>query len=156
MHVTALTCWRKLQAAGLDIEVRELAVDAGPAATAAERAAAAGCLPGQIVDAVLWVVRAKPLLVLCPGDRRVVAERLGAGAAPARPDQVLGATGYAMGGVPPLGHLRPLPTVVDDSVERFATVWCTAGVPGALFEVGVADLLAVLPAAELRPVAEPA
>ena len=155
MHVTAITCWRKLQAAGLDIEVRELGL-AGAAPTAAERAAAVGCAPGQVADAVLWVVKAKPLLVLHAGDRRVVAELLGEGAAPARPDQVRGATGYGIGGVPPLGHLRPLPTVVDESLTRFETVWCTAGLPGAVFEVGLAALLAALPGAELRAVSVPA
>lgn len=149
MHVTALRCWRRLEAAGLDVEVRELAESTR---TAAEAAAAVGCETAQIVKSLLFVVKGKPLLVLCAGDRRVDPVKLGEGAATARPDQVRGATGYAIGGVPPLGHDRPLPTVVDESLRRFATVWCAAGTPNAVFEVGVEALLAALPAAEVRDV----
>ncbi len=61
-------CWRRLREAGLDIEVQELAESTR---TAAEAAAAVGCATGQIVKSLLFVVKAKPLLVLCAGDRRV-------------------------------------------------------------------------------------
>jgi prolyl-tRNA editing enzyme YbaK/EbsC (Cys-tRNA(Pro) deacylase) len=54
-------------------------------------------------------------------------------------------TGYAIGGVPPLGHDRPLRTVVDSSLQRFDTVWAAAGTPRALFGVALSDLLAAMP-----------
>jgi prolyl-tRNA editing enzyme YbaK/EbsC (Cys-tRNA(Pro) deacylase) len=57
---------------------------------------------------------------------------------------VRAATGFAVGGVPPLGHDRPLRTVVDTSLRRFPTVWCAAGTPRSVFEVGVDALLAAL------------
>lgn len=151
MHARALSCWRKLQEAGLDIEVRELAESTR---TAAEAAAAVGCEVGQIVKSLLFVVKAKPLLVLCAGDRRVDLAKLGEGAAQARPDQVKSATGYAIGGVPPLGHTHPLPTVVDESLRRFASVWCAAGTPNAVFEARLDDLLAAIPGSEVRDVAQ--
>lgn len=151
MHARALSCWRKLQEAGLDIEVRELAESTR---TAAEAAAAVGCDVGQIVKSLLFVVKAKPLLVLCAGDRRVDLAKLGEGAAQARPDQVKSATGYAIGGVPPLGHTHPLPTVVDESLRRFASVWCAAGTPNAVFEARLDDLLAAIPGSEVRDVAQ--
>lgn len=144
-------CWRRLREAGLDIEVQELAESTR---TAAEAAAAVGCATGQIVKSLLFVVKAKPLLVLCAGDRRVDLAKLGEGAAQARPDQVKSATGYAIGGVPPLGHTHRLPTVVDDSLLRFETVWCAAGTPNAVFAVGLAALITAIPAVEVRDVAK--
>lgn len=111
-----------------------------------------GCDVGQIVKSLLFVVKAKPVLVLCAGDRRVDLAKLGDGAAQARPDQVKSATGYAIGGVPPLGHAHQLPTVVDDSLRRFETVWCAAGTPNAVFEVGLANLIAAIPSADVRDV----
>ena len=59
------------------------------------------------------------------------------------------ATGFAIGGVPPLGHDRELPTLVDVSLRRFETVWCAAGTPHAVFSVRTEDLLRALPDAEL-------
>ena len=151
MHTRALQCWRKLQQAGLDIEVQELAESTR---TAAEAAAAVGSDVGQIIKSLLFVVKAKPLLVLCAGDRRVDLAKLGDGAAQARPDQVKSATGYAIGGVPPLGHTHQLPTVVDDSLRRFATVWCAAGTPNAVFEVELVALLAAIPGVVVRDVSQ--
>lgn len=144
-------CWRRLREAGLDVEVQELAESTR---TAAEAAAAVGCDAGQIVKSLLFVVKAKPLLVLCAGDRRVDPAKLGDGATQARPDQVKSATGYAIGGVPPLAHTHLLPTVVDNSLRRFATVWCAAGTPNAVFEVGLDALVAAIPGVEVRDVAQ--
>ena len=151
MHVRALQCWRRLQEAGLDVEVEELAESTR---TAAEAAAAVGCEVGQIVKSLLFVVKAKPVLVLCAGDRRVDPAKLGDGAAQARPDQVKSATGYAIGGVPPLGHTHELPTLVDDSLRRFASVWCAAGTPNAVFDVELAALIAAIPGVEVRDVVQ--
>ena len=77
---------------------------------------------------------------------------LGDGVAMARGKDVKEATGYAIGGVPPLAHDRPLRTVVDRSLTRFETVWCAAGTPNAIFEVRLDDLLTAMPQAQLRDV----
>ena len=95
-----------------------------------------------------------PALVLCAGDRRVDAAALGLRRA--KPDVVREATGFAIGGVPPLGHPAPIRTLVDASLRRFETVWCAAGTPNAVFEVRTDDLIAALPKAEVREVAEAA
>jgi prolyl-tRNA editing enzyme YbaK/EbsC (Cys-tRNA(Pro) deacylase) len=84
----------------------------------------------------------------------VDAAKLGEGARPARADEVREATGFAIGGVPPLGHDRPLPTVVDESLRRFALLWCAAGTPHAVFSVETERLLAALPDATVADVAE--
>ncbi len=108
--------------------------------TAAEAAAACGCELGQIVKSLGFVdtVSGEAVMCLWAGDRRVPAEALGLRRATA--DEVRAATGFAVGGVPPLGHDRPLRTIVDDSLHRFDRVWCAAGTPHAVFEVSVADL----------------
>ena len=64
------------------------------------------------------------------------------------------ATGFAIGGVPPLGYPAPMRTFVDASLQRFATVWCAAGTPNAVFEVRTDALIAALPGGEVREVSE--
>ncbi len=56
--------------------------------------------------------------------------------------------------MPPLGHERELPTLVDVSLRRFERVWCAAGTPHAVFEVDLDALLAAMPGAEVRELAE--
>jgi prolyl-tRNA editing enzyme YbaK/EbsC (Cys-tRNA(Pro) deacylase) len=151
LHPTALRVAERLREAGLDVTVRE---HAASTRTAAEAAAAAGCELGQIVKSLVFVDAGGPVLVLCAGDRRVDAAALAARQASAA--EVRDATGFAIGGVPPLGHDRPLRTVVDSSLRRFPTLWCAAGTPRAVFEVETARLIAALPRAEERDVTTPA
>jgi prolyl-tRNA editing enzyme YbaK/EbsC (Cys-tRNA(Pro) deacylase) len=151
LHPTATRVAERLAAAGLDVTVVE---HASSSRTAEEAAATAGCELGQIVKSLVFVDDAGPVLVLCAGDRRVDAAGLDLRRAKA--DQVREATGFAIGGVPPLGHPRPLRTLVDSSLRRFETVWCAAGTPNAVFEVSTADLIAALPEAEERELTEPA
>jgi prolyl-tRNA editing enzyme YbaK/EbsC (Cys-tRNA(Pro) deacylase) len=152
VHPTAAKVQERLREAGLDVEVRELPESTR---TAAEAAAAIGCEAGQIVKTLVFVVDDAPRVVLCAGDRRVDVDSLGGRAArPARADEVRAATGFAIGGVPPLGHETPLPTVVDRTLERFETVWCAAGTPYAVFGVRLEELLDALPHAGVADVSE--
>jgi prolyl-tRNA editing enzyme YbaK/EbsC (Cys-tRNA(Pro) deacylase) len=145
VHPTAAKVEERLAARGLGVEVREL-----PASTrtAADAAAACGCEVAQIVKSLVFVVGGEPTMVLCAGDRRV--ERVDG--RPASADEAREATGFAIGGIPPLGHDRELPTIVDESLRRFDRVWCAAGTPNAVFEARVDELLAALPHAEVRAV----
>ena len=145
MHPTALKVQERLAARGLPIEVQVLP---DSTRTAAEAAAACGCDIGQIVKSLVFVVDERPMMVLCAGDRRVTA----VDGRPASADEVRAATGFAIGGVPPLGHDTELPTIVDESLRRFDRVWCAAGTPHAVFETEVEQLLAALGDAEVRPV----
>jgi prolyl-tRNA editing enzyme YbaK/EbsC (Cys-tRNA(Pro) deacylase) len=145
MHPTAAKVQQRLHDRGLDVEVRDLP---DSTRTAADAAAACGCELGQIVKSLVFVVDGEPTMVLCAGDRRV--EQVDG--RPATADEARAATGFAIGGVPPLGHDRELPTVVDESLRRFERVWCAAGTPHSVFEVALADLLAALPAASVRAV----
>ena len=138
----------RLREHGLHVEVEELAQSTR---TAAEAAAAVGAEVGQIVKSLVFTGEAgAPFLVLCAGDRRVDTDRLGG--VPASAEEVRTATGFAIGGVPPLGHDRPLRTVVDESLRRFDTVWCAAGTPHAVFAVCPDDLIAAITDPDLRPV----
>jgi prolyl-tRNA editing enzyme YbaK/EbsC (Cys-tRNA(Pro) deacylase) len=131
------------------VKVRELA---DSTRTAQEAAAAVGVGVGQIVKTLVFVDEEGPLLCLCAGDRRVDTAKLGVGVRQARGDEVREATGFAIGGVPPLGHERSLRTVVDESLRRFDTIWCAAGTPHAVFPVETEALIRALPSAEVREV----
>jgi len=138
-----------LRELGLDVEVRELS---DSTRTAAEAASAVGVEVGQIVKSLVFVDDGGPLLCLCAGDRRVDTAKLGGNVRQARGDEVREATGFAIGGVPPVGHDRPLRTVVDASLRRFDTVWCAGGTPRAVFPVGIQMLIDAVPDAEVREV----
>jgi len=92
------------------------------------------------------------VLCLCAGDRRVDTTKLGEGIRQAKGGEVRDATGFAIGGVPPLGHERPVRTVVDESLRRFETVWCAGGTPHAVFPVKTERLIAAVPDAQVREV----
>jgi prolyl-tRNA editing enzyme YbaK/EbsC (Cys-tRNA(Pro) deacylase) len=145
MHPTAAKVQERLAARGLEVDVQDL-----PASTrtAAEAAAACGCEPGQIVKSLVFMIDGEPTMVLCAGDRRVeqIAGR------PATADEARSATGFAIGGVPPLGHDRDLPTIVDESLRRFDRVWAAAGTPHAVFETSMDQLLEALPDASVQSV----
>lgn len=149
MHPTAVKVAERLRDRGLDIEVLELA---DSTRTAAEAAAAVDAEVGQIVKSLVFTSDGEePFLVLCAGDRRVDTG-LFVGARAARADEVRAATGFAIGGVPPMGHDRPLPTVVDESLLRFDTVWCAAGTPHAVFSVPTEALIAAISDPDVRQV----
>jgi len=145
VHPTAAKVQERLAARGLEIEVKVLP---DSTRTAAEAAAACGCELGQIVKSLVFVVGDQPTMILCAGDRRVTA----IDGRPATADEARTATGFAIGGVPPLGHDADLPTIVDESLQRFERVWCAAGTPHAVFETRLDALLAALPDATVVPV----
>jgi prolyl-tRNA editing enzyme YbaK/EbsC (Cys-tRNA(Pro) deacylase) len=145
VHPTAAKVQERLARRGLEVDVRVLP---DSTRTAAEAAAACGCEVGQIVKSLVFVVDGRPTMVLCAGDRRI--ERLEGRMASA--EEARSATGFAIGGVPPLGHESDLPTVVDESLHRFERVFCAAGTPHAVFETRLDALLAALPQARVGPV----
>jgi prolyl-tRNA editing enzyme YbaK/EbsC (Cys-tRNA(Pro) deacylase) len=147
VHRTAAKLRQRLLERGLEIEVVMLT---DSARTAVEAAAAVGAEVGQIVKSLVFEREGEPVMVLCAGDRRVDADRLGL--APSRAARVREVTGFAIGGIPPLGHDRELETLIDGSLHRFETVWCAAGTPHAVFEVETAALIAAIPGAALLDV----
>jgi len=122
---------------GLAIDVRYFAEGTR---TAQEAAQAVGGSLGQIAKSMVFLADGRPVLVLTSGPNRVdtakVARHLGAGRVRrASADEVRSATGFAIGGVPPFGHSRPLTVLFDRDLLQFETVWAAAGTPNAVFPI---------------------
>jgi prolyl-tRNA editing enzyme YbaK/EbsC (Cys-tRNA(Pro) deacylase) len=108
--------------------------------TAADAAAAIGCEVGAICKSLVFRVGEEPLLVIASGANRVDEGRFGAEKADAA--FVRDRTGFAIGGVPPFGHVRAIETIVDEDLLAYATVWAAAGTPSSVFPIAPADLVA--------------
>lgn len=128
---------------GLDLQVVEL-----PASTrtAQEAAAAIGCQVGQIVKSLIFRGKhtERPFLIIASGSNRVNEKRLstyiGEPIEKADAEFVRAHTGYAIGGVPPVGHDRQLLTFVDEDLFQYEEIWAAAGTPHAVFRLTPADL----------------
>jgi prolyl-tRNA editing enzyme YbaK/EbsC (Cys-tRNA(Pro) deacylase) len=131
---------------GLAVTIFEMAASTR---TAAEAAAACSCRAGQIVKSLVFRGRTtgRALLILVSGDNRVDIKRVASdiGEAIERPDAdwVRAETGYAIGGIPPLGHDRPLATFMDRALIAYATVWAAAGTPSCVMEIDPKGLATV-------------
>ena len=119
--------------------------------TAAEAAAAVGVEVGAIVKSLVFVAvddddAREPVLALVCGDNRAdldaLAAVLGARIEKADAKTVKAATGYSIGGVPPLGHPAPVRTVIDRDLLRFDTVWSAAGSAYDVFPASPQQLVA--------------
>jgi prolyl-tRNA editing enzyme YbaK/EbsC (Cys-tRNA(Pro) deacylase) len=133
--------------------------------TAVEAATALGVELGQIVKSLVFVIPSdtglEPLLCLAAGHNRVDLARLAAvtGSSDLRRATAREAhdlTGFAIGGIPPIGHLRPVRAVMDPDLGRYQVVWAAAGLSTAVFPVPPATLrtlanATVAPIAEDRP-----
>ena len=110
--------------------------------TAQEAADRAGCELGQIVKSLIF--RGKPILVLTSGANRVDEKRIsgyaGESIGRADADFVRAVTGYAIGGVPPIGHTEKMETYLDEDFLPYQTIWAAAGTPNAIFELKTEDL----------------
>jgi prolyl-tRNA editing enzyme YbaK/EbsC (Cys-tRNA(Pro) deacylase) len=143
VHPTVARVVSALEAAGWSGEVRVLP---DSARTAAEAAAGLGCHVGAIASSLVFTADEEPLLVLTSGAHRVdtaaVAALLGVGAVERAPAALVReATGYAIGGVAPVGHPAPLRTLVDVALARHEVVWAAAGHPHAVFPTSFDELL---------------
>lgn len=124
------------RAAGLDIEPVEM-----PATTrtAEDAATACGCTVGQIVKSLVFRGKTSgdPYLLLVSGDNRVdqkgVAAHLGEALTRPDADDVRSVTGFAIGGIPPLGHATPIATFIDADLLGHDVVWAAAGTPNCVF-----------------------
>ena len=114
--------------------------------TAQEAADRAGCTLGQITKSLIFKGRTshKPILVLTSGSNRVDEKRISEYAdehiVRADADFVRTVTGFAIGGVPPLGHAQKMETYLDEDLLQYQTIWGAAGTPNAIFELTPADL----------------
>lgn len=131
-----------LEAAGVEAEIREV----GQARTAEEAAQSAGCLVDQIAKSIIFRGEDSGHIVLfiTAGGNRVCAEKASAvaGQPLGKADAALirAETGFAIGGVAPIGHLSEIRSYLDPRLLDFDTVWAAAGTPRHIFAINPQDL----------------
>jgi Cys-tRNA(Pro) deacylase len=114
--------------------------------TSEDAAAAIGCSVAEIAKSLVFKTAAgRPVLVIASGTNRVdekkVRALLGAKIERADADFVREATGYVIGGVPPLAHATEPVVLIDRDLEAFEAIWAAAGTPNAVFRLTPADLV---------------
>lgn len=123
---------------GFELNVVELS---DSTRTAQEAADAIGCSVSQIAKSLIFKGKAsqKPILIVASGTNRVnekgIKEHIGEKLEKADADFVLDQTGYAIGGIPPLGHKNPITTIIDEDLLQYDTIWAAAGTPHAVFKL---------------------
>ena len=131
-----------LSACGLTREVIELDVHARTSQQAAD---ALGVTVAQIAKSLVFTVNGAPIMVVAAGDNRVdegkVSALAGGKIRRADPDQVKQATGYSIGGVPPVAHASPLPIWIDRDLGRHGVFYAAAGLPECVFPLTLDELV---------------
>ncbi|WP_341646014.1 YbaK/EbsC family protein [Thauera sp. SDU_THAU2] len=145
-HPTALRTQQYLADAGVTTQVVEFEQ---PTRSSAEAAAAIGCSVAEIAKSVVFRGKesGQAVVVVASGDNRVseakVAALVGEKIGRADADFVRKATGYAIGGVSPVGHARPVKLLLDTELQRFTRLWAAAGTPFSVFPLSPAQLQAL-------------
>ena len=143
MKSANLRVQRALEASGIGFEIKILADAVRTARLAAD---ALGCEVGQIANSLIFRDRSNDtaVLVMCAGDRRVDMQKVkresGIELGRADAEFVRQATGFAIGGVPPVAHAEPLRCLLDQSLRRYAEIWAAAGTPESVFRMSPAQL----------------
>jgi prolyl-tRNA editing enzyme YbaK/EbsC (Cys-tRNA(Pro) deacylase) len=117
--------------------------------TSVDAAARVGCSLGQIVKSLIFrgKISGKPILILTSGANRVdtkkIAGLIGEKIDRADPEFVRSCTGFAIGGIPPLGHLSAIETILDEDLLSYDYLWAAAGTPNAVFKLSPQELLSM-------------
>jgi prolyl-tRNA editing enzyme YbaK/EbsC (Cys-tRNA(Pro) deacylase) len=147
-----------LELAGVRAQIIELP---GAARTAKAAAEFLGCEVAQIANSLVFRAESSDaaVLVMSSGARRVdlakLAAIIGEPVGKADADFVRRRTGFAIGGVPPVGHLAPPRTFVERALGPYSTLWAAAGHPHNVFSLSYVDLLRITGAAEIDAAASP-
>ena len=144
LSASAQKVQQALNAFGLPLQVLEL-----PASTRSvvEAAQAIGCRVEQIAKSLIFrsSQSGRPVLVIASGPNRVnekkIGELLGEPIGKADADFVRQRTGFAIGGVPPVGNAEPLETFIDEDLLKLDEIWAAAGTPNAVFRLTPLDLV---------------
>ncbi len=145
MHRNAEHVARELLALGVEGQVRELPE---PAPTAATAAAQLGCAVGAIANSLVFRADDEPLLILTSGSHRVNTAKVAAEVGVeklgrADPEFVYASTGQRIGGVAPVGHPKPIRTVVDTALQSYDVIWAAAGHAHTVFPTSFAELVRI-------------
>jgi len=130
---------------GLDLQVKRFTASTR---TAEDAAREIGTTVDRIVKSLVFDADGAAVLVLCSGAARVDTEKLAqalgvAAVRRATADEAKRASGYAIGGVPPFGHVGPLRVLLDEGLLSFDEVWAASGLPDAVFPIHPRELLRV-------------
>ncbi|HEY7415872.1 MAG TPA: YbaK/EbsC family protein [Ktedonobacteraceae bacterium] len=143
LRASARKVQEALKTRGFACQVVELSASTH---TAKEAAQAIGCRVEQIVKSLVFMgaQTESPILVVASGSNQVnekrLAELAGEPIVKASPDFVRQRTGFAVGGVPPIGHVEMLKTFIDEDLMQFSEIWAAAGTPFAVFRLTPRDL----------------
>jgi prolyl-tRNA editing enzyme YbaK/EbsC (Cys-tRNA(Pro) deacylase) len=133
-----------LTAAGIVARIEEFP---SSTRTAQEAAATVGTTVGQIVKSLVFLAGDAPVMALVSGVNRLDTQRLaalsGAPIGKADAEAVRQATGYSIGGVPPIGFPAPIPTYIDRDLLRYNVVWAAAGTPRHVFPIAPDELVRI-------------
>jgi prolyl-tRNA editing enzyme YbaK/EbsC (Cys-tRNA(Pro) deacylase) len=145
-HPNVVAVREALEAAGA--HTSEVVVLDEAVHTAVAAAEALGVEVGQIANSLIFDAEGEPLLVLTSGAHRVDTAKVAAGLGigklrRATPEFVREHTGQAIGGVAPLGHPKPVRTLVDVALEQYDVIWAAGGVPRAVFPITYAELVRI-------------
>lgn len=117
--------------------------------TSADAAAAIGCAVGQIAKSLVFraVASNRPVLVIASGanrvDEKLLAAAVGDRVAKADATFVRDRTGFAIGGVAPIGHSEPPITFIDQDLRQYGVIWAAAGTPNSVFRLAPDELVAM-------------
>jgi Cys-tRNA(Pro) deacylase len=134
---------KALKAHGLECQVLNMKETTRSAQDAAN---SLGCRVEQIVKSLVFMTKKtkKPILVIASGANRVNTKKirnlLSEPIKMADPDFVRAKTGFAVGGVPPLGHSNPLATFIDEDLLKYPEIWAAAGTSNTMFKLSPDDL----------------
>ncbi|HHV97958.1 MAG TPA: YbaK/EbsC family protein [Clostridiaceae bacterium] len=123
---------------GFDLNVVEFS---DSTRTAQEAANAIGCTVGQIAKSLIFKGKTsqKPILIIASGINRInekaIKEYIGEKLEKADAEFVLEHTGFAIGGIPPVGHTKPITTFIDEDLMQYDEIWAAAGTPNAVFKL---------------------
>jgi len=115
------------------------------ARTAQDAATALGCNVGAIVKSLLFKTNDSFLLCLVAGDKRASLNKIKKiinkkDVSMANPEDVKSQTGYTIGGVSPIGHLKQIEIIIDNSLERFNELFAAAGHPNCVFKINFTNI----------------
>jgi Cys-tRNA(Pro) deacylase len=146
-QLTSTDVQTAIEALGLEIQIMTFDIST---ATAPQAAEAIGTELGSIVKSLCFVIADQPVIVLAAGDQRIDDRKLGTlydvgrkKVKIADAETTIGRTGYAPGGVPPIGHRTHLPVLIDQTLARFKTVYAAAGSANSIFSMPFETLVSI-------------
>ena len=143
LSASAQKVQESLRNLGINCQVVELP---GSTRTAADAASAVGCRVEQIAKSIIFQGKAsgRPVMVIASGSNRVNEKKLrdliSEPVKKADADFVRLHTGFAIGGVPPVGHANPIKIYIDQDLMGYAEIWAAAGTPHAVFKLTPQEL----------------